>query len=385
MTAKRQHQHRKDQSNGNSRFVFVYGTLRRGFWNNRLLAKSVFLGSGKTKHLYAMYVGGIPYAVKEEVSQIVGEVFGVDQETLEDLDRLEAHPSWYERQEVEVVLDDGQELVAWMYFSRQAQGELRASGDFLDATDARAVLSLPRILDKQLDSPIISIMPELCVALQRRGFLVLENDNDILLHRDSNDQDEQILRDWGLKVVPVNSPHWRARVSAQPADVKRALEGAHDLAADNGGLEGHLDPPVPVRNLEPGIALFVKALEICGIPTEMSCEGHPGEDNKAQVPTIWFRSNAIKLKAKAFLDEKRHAQEFEPLMFKYSTATGDGFKEQWVEISHAEAELSQNEQVRRVALVMSDRENASTEPPRDEFFNQIRVASASLLRKAVGI
>jgi len=130
MTPKRQHQQSKDRSPYGSHLVFVYGTLRRGFWNHDLLAKSIFLGCGKTKHLYAMYVDGIPYVVKEEVSQIVGEVYAVGKETLEELDCLENHPSWYERQEVEIALGDGQQMIAWLYFSTQAKGKLNKDGDY---------------------------------------------------------------------------------------------------------------------------------------------------------------------------------------------------------------------------------------------------------------
>ncbi|MGO8679229.1 MAG: gamma-glutamylcyclotransferase [Limisphaerales bacterium] len=143
MTAKRQHQQRKDQPASGSHLVFVYGTLRRGCWNHGLLAKAEFVGAGKTKRRYAMYVDAIPYVVKEEVSQIVGEVYAVDQGTLRDLDSLEGYPSWYERQEVDVALDDGRQIVAWMYFSRQPQGKLNRGGDFLDGADPPVALSRP--------------------------------------------------------------------------------------------------------------------------------------------------------------------------------------------------------------------------------------------------
>jgi gamma-glutamylcyclotransferase (GGCT)/AIG2-like uncharacterized protein YtfP len=71
MTAKRKPRQREGQSTGGSHLVFVDGTLRRGFWNHDLLAKSVFLGSGKTKHRYAMDVDAIPSVVKEAVSCVL--------------------------------------------------------------------------------------------------------------------------------------------------------------------------------------------------------------------------------------------------------------------------------------------------------------------------
>ncbi|ENN95562.1 AIG2 family protein [Methanocaldococcus villosus KIN24-T80] len=41
-------------------YIFVYGTLRRGFWNNKLLKNSKFIGKGRTKEKYAMYADIIP-------------------------------------------------------------------------------------------------------------------------------------------------------------------------------------------------------------------------------------------------------------------------------------------------------------------------------------
>jgi gamma-glutamylcyclotransferase (GGCT)/AIG2-like uncharacterized protein YtfP len=100
------------------------------------LARAEFVGAGKTKHRYATYVDGIPYVVKEEVSQIAGEAYAVDQGTLGGLDALEGHPSWYERQEVDVVLEDGRQVVAWMYFPKQKQGKLNETGDFWDVVNS---------------------------------------------------------------------------------------------------------------------------------------------------------------------------------------------------------------------------------------------------------
>lgn len=52
-------------------YVFVYGSLRKGFWNHEpYLKNSKFIGKGKTKEKYAMYVNIIPYVVENEKSLI---------------------------------------------------------------------------------------------------------------------------------------------------------------------------------------------------------------------------------------------------------------------------------------------------------------------------
>ncbi len=111
--------------------VFVYGTLCQGFSNHCYLATSKFLGKGRTKDKFALYVNGIPFVVmREPISQIHGEMYEVDDTTLQTLDSLEGHPSWYKRKEVEIILDDGSHstVIAWLYFNKDNSGKLVSSG-----------------------------------------------------------------------------------------------------------------------------------------------------------------------------------------------------------------------------------------------------------------
>jgi gamma-glutamylcyclotransferase (GGCT)/AIG2-like uncharacterized protein YtfP len=119
--------------------VFVYGTLRQGQCNHRyFLGRSKFLGMVKTKKRYALYGHGIPVLSRAaSVSQVIGEVYEVDDATLLNLDRLEGHPDMYEREQAEVVLEDGTELTAWIYFYDLAQGDLIETGDFLQKASHR--------------------------------------------------------------------------------------------------------------------------------------------------------------------------------------------------------------------------------------------------------
>lgn len=78
--------------------VFVYGSLKRGEFNHKVLGESKFIG--KTKVRGRIYdLGHYPGAKLSEDGEIHGEVFDVDNETLNRLDRLEGHPHFYERKE----------------------------------------------------------------------------------------------------------------------------------------------------------------------------------------------------------------------------------------------------------------------------------------------
>ena len=113
--------------------IFVYGTLRRGTEGNILLRDSRFIGKARTKEKYAMYADGIPYVFKAgNVSRIAGEVYAVNESTLGLLDDFENHPDLYSRELVDVVLESGVRVKAWIYFSPKPCGALVASGDFLN-------------------------------------------------------------------------------------------------------------------------------------------------------------------------------------------------------------------------------------------------------------
>ncbi len=121
-----------------TRLVFVYGTLRKGQWNHYLLDRSKFLGMAKTKKHYALYGSGVPFLSRAgSISQVTGEVYSVDDATFKRLDQLEGHPDMYKREQAEVVLQNGTELTAWIYFYDAAQGDLIESGDFLQKSSPR--------------------------------------------------------------------------------------------------------------------------------------------------------------------------------------------------------------------------------------------------------
>lgn len=98
--------------------VFVYGTLRKGHGNHRLLKNSPFLGYALTAKNYTMYVTGIPYVTsKQETCRIVGEVYEVDVFTLHALDQLEGHPRFYRREEIQATLIGNGTVSCYLYFN----------------------------------------------------------------------------------------------------------------------------------------------------------------------------------------------------------------------------------------------------------------------------
>ena len=75
--------------------MFVYGTLKRGFHNHRLLTESraTFVATAKTRAPMRLVLGeyGIPYLMKEgdAAGRVPGELWEVDDAGLDALDVLE--------------------------------------------------------------------------------------------------------------------------------------------------------------------------------------------------------------------------------------------------------------------------------------------------------
>jgi gamma-glutamylaminecyclotransferase len=96
--------------------IVVYGSLRKGFGNHRLLEGSTFLGNVLTAPSYTMIgLGGFPGVIALGSTAIKGEMYEVDDETLRDLDRLESHPDWYCRTPIEVTDEHNNRIDAAMY------------------------------------------------------------------------------------------------------------------------------------------------------------------------------------------------------------------------------------------------------------------------------
>ena len=106
-------------------FFFVYGTLKRGYGNNRLLQEAKFIGEAiSVEDNYVMWGNGFPLlAIAPEkhldAGQVKGEIWEVPddaKQTIQNIDDLEGHPHWYERKERDFrMLQEGGGIIAWVY------------------------------------------------------------------------------------------------------------------------------------------------------------------------------------------------------------------------------------------------------------------------------
>lgn len=100
--------------------VFVYGTLRRGGSNHRLLRTSRRLGAWVTPRAYRMLdLGAYPGVVYGE-DAIHGEVYAVSPAVLRRLDALEDHPWRYRRRPLDTPWG-----TAWIYIHVAPTGRPR--------------------------------------------------------------------------------------------------------------------------------------------------------------------------------------------------------------------------------------------------------------------
>ena len=70
--------------------VFVYGTLKKGHGNNRLLADSTLLGNGVLSD-HKLYDSGFPVSAVSDGDEVLGEVWECDDYALRRLDALEGY------------------------------------------------------------------------------------------------------------------------------------------------------------------------------------------------------------------------------------------------------------------------------------------------------
>lgn len=89
--------------------IAVYGTLKRGYGNNRLLTDAEYLGTAKLADGYYLLGSGgsIPYlssghSKRPKNINVEVELFAVTTDQLGPVDRLEGHPNFYRRVVVDV-------------------------------------------------------------------------------------------------------------------------------------------------------------------------------------------------------------------------------------------------------------------------------------------
>ena len=99
--------------------VAVYGSLKRGFYNHRLLERSTFLSDGQVQGFEMFSLGSFPMVTPGRGS-IAVELFEVDHATFAQLDRLEGFPNFYGRTVV-TASTAYCPVQAWLYVGRREQ------------------------------------------------------------------------------------------------------------------------------------------------------------------------------------------------------------------------------------------------------------------------
>lgn len=121
-------------------FVATYGSLRTGMQNDgvNVRAGATSLGNGKTKENYDLYryagcyFPSVSLVNSESNLPVVVEVFEAPSAALMGpYDMLEGYPSFYNRTQIPVILDTGEEVVAWLYHIDEAQEERVEHGDWV--------------------------------------------------------------------------------------------------------------------------------------------------------------------------------------------------------------------------------------------------------------
>ena len=97
-----------------SHLVFVYGSLKRGFGNHDVLGDSEFIAKTRTVgRCYNMIsLGAFPGVIDKGEYDIEGELYSVDDYTMDALDMLEGEGYLYRRRKVGLASGH----TAWIYF-----------------------------------------------------------------------------------------------------------------------------------------------------------------------------------------------------------------------------------------------------------------------------
>lgn len=108
--------------------VFVYGTLKEGFWNHHHLKGAHKIGVGLTHGRFGMWNVGFPLIRHEKdcagypaegMGQVRGEVYRVSDKHMASMDRLENNGRMYQREEVRVHCTNAagqtETVLAWCY------------------------------------------------------------------------------------------------------------------------------------------------------------------------------------------------------------------------------------------------------------------------------
>ena len=111
--------------------LFVYGSLKKGFWNDFFLKNSKSIGHYQTCLNYGLLINNeLPFMVSFlSLYPISGEVYEINDNELKAIDNLEGNGKWYTRRVISVT-NNINILEVQAYFNENAQGEIQDTGIF---------------------------------------------------------------------------------------------------------------------------------------------------------------------------------------------------------------------------------------------------------------
>lgn len=103
--------------------IFVYGTLKRGYYNERFIPNetiSKMWYGGTNASLYTIKGASYPALIDVNSGNLVmGELYEIKDEFLDDVidacDHLEGHPYFYRREIIDVIDENGEKHKAYTY------------------------------------------------------------------------------------------------------------------------------------------------------------------------------------------------------------------------------------------------------------------------------
>lgn len=123
--------------------LFIYGSLKRGFDNHKLLTRSALCrGKATTRAKFVLYeerFGNYPIMTRKPFAHIEGELYEIrTQELLDDLDRFEGVPEYYDRISIQVIYQ-GRIVNAETYLVKdyQADADQKPLSRWENDTDAK--------------------------------------------------------------------------------------------------------------------------------------------------------------------------------------------------------------------------------------------------------
>ena len=102
-----------------SEYIAVYGSLRKGLHNHRVLGTDRdFIGEGIVRGFGMYSLGMYPALVREGThSDVVVEMYQVSDKTMKCVDKLEGFPSYYTRKLCPISIE-GEMVPAWVYYMK---------------------------------------------------------------------------------------------------------------------------------------------------------------------------------------------------------------------------------------------------------------------------